>query len=274
MNYLVIELKARKCNLLQSLAVFSPAPVFAANMAVHALDKRLEKKGLTLGVTGLGLVHNDATIWEESMEATTGYLQAAEPVWQRGAAAFDISGATKKPQGNSIQPQLLGDIEWTLIIQHEVSADGRKERIRNELLNMRFAGGVIDEAFIQCATDSLQDALRAVRRGYWIDDVTDRLEGEGEAVEKLLAATRSDSWVVPVNLGYALLEAPGERIGSRDGCAHAFAEHMIGLVKLTSIHQVRDEIQSSRFWRYGWIEDQFLVTNRPELVLQNSPSIS
>ena len=83
----------------------------------------------------------------------------------------------------------------------------------------------------------------------------------------LLRATRESSWRVPVNLGYALLEQPGPRKGSRDARLHAFAEHRIGLIRYTPVRQAIERISLQTLWRHGWDGDQFLVTNRPDVVL-------
>lgn len=263
MKYVVLNLSVKKASMLQSLAVLTPAPVFAAIMAMHALDRKM---GGALGIQGVGLVHHDVKPWIEHVE-NKGYLNS-EIVQRRGAFLFD---SYSNPSGNPMQPMALCDLEWSVLLAcaHD---PGDLRLVENTLLAMRLAGGAIHEATVR-GFDLMDEALRSLPSGFWIADATDELAQAPNPVRELLEMTQRHPWVVPANLGYALLCNPGERSGSRDGSPHAFAEHMMGLLRYTSIYKIRADITYKHLWRYGWDSDQFLVTNRPNVQLSTSFSL-
>lgn len=271
MSTLVIDIAARKTNMLQALGILSPAPVLPAVLAMHALDKKMNNR---LGVRGVGLIHRHATPWMEYLDKKTKngeiYLQP-RLVQRRGAYLFD---SEKNVQGISTQPMALADIELTLLLdcEHDIS-DGILGETKTTLHAMRLAGGIIQKADMRVFPD-WDKAMSVLRGGRWVDDATAMLASGGEPnpVRALFSATRSKKgeWIVPANLGYALLEDPGERTGARDGYPHAFVEDMIGLVCYTPLSFLREEIRPSRLWRYGWDGDQFLVTNRPGVLLSGA----
>lgn len=250
MPYTTLSLKVSKTNMLQNLSIFAPAPVFAAVMAMHALDKRMEN----IGVRGVGILHQNATPWMEHMEKKGGYLQT-EMVQRRGATLFD---PVSKPLENPMQPMALADLEWTLLLAHDRTAD--EQRFQEALSTMRLAGGEIRSLQI-AQFETMDAAMGSLRSGFWMDDATHLLAASENPMKALLQQQRNSAWMVPVNLGYALLESPKERRGARDGLRHAFAEHMIGLVQYRSIRKVRTEITEDRLWRWRWENDQFFVSN-------------
>lgn len=263
-TYLVLELKIHKASMLQSLSVITPAPVFAAVMAMHALDKKLDG---ALAIQGVGLIHKDAKPWIEQLPSDKGYL-SQELVQKRGACPF---GSSSNPTKNSMQPAALADLEWALLLECEKSPSN-PDQVANMLLRMRLAGGEITDARVRMH-DSMDKAIRSLRSGFWIDDATDLLvqdvpQGKpANPVEQLLRKTREAVWTVPVNLGYVLFTEPTIRKGARDGFDHAFAEHLIGLIKYTPLRVKRQKITSESLWRYGWDQDHFLVTNRSDVQL-------
>ena len=119
MTYLVIDLQVSKASMLQSIDFIAPAPVFAAVMAVHALDMELGKRGQGLGVQGVGLVHRHCTPWIEYLEKEGGWLDPYL-VQRRGAYQFD---SVKAPQGTPLQPDALTDLEWTLLLDCRADLD-------------------------------------------------------------------------------------------------------------------------------------------------------
>ena len=272
MIYLGIDLTATKTNMLQSLGVLAPAPVMPAVMLAHALDHHLAQP---LGIHGVGLVHHHADPWIERLDTKRGYLDPLL-VQRRGACLFDkediASGAGAGPQQNALQPMALADIEWTLLLACERSASSLAA-IREMLLRMRLAGGQIHSVRVHAYPTWDETIAQTLRRGFWIEDATDLLTDAEDPIAAALAAadTRDHGWIVPANLGYALLETPRTRQGARDGRNHAFAEPMIGLVRFVSAAacRARDRALSPQdLWRYGWDDDQFLITNRQGLSLQ------
>jgi CRISPR-associated protein Csy2 len=272
MNYLLIDLKATKTNMLQSLGLLAPAPVMPALLMAHALDHKLDQP---LGIQGVGLVHQHAAPWIEYLDNQKGYLERAL-VQRRGACLFDkrdiASGSGAGPQQNAMQPMALADIEWTLLLQCERSISSH-EQVRETLLRMRLAGGPIRSAHV--STHSTWDDAMAhtLRNGFWIEDATDLLTDAADPLSAALDAvhSRGNGWIVPANLGYALLEPPRERRGARDGREHTFAEPMIGLIRYVPATVARSPeraLSPQDLWRYGWDADQFLITNRRSISLQ------
>lgn len=263
MRYVVIKLTASKINMLQSATVITPAPVFATIMAMHALEKKLcsVHGNAGLGIQGVGIVHEDARPWVEHLEDKNGWIETYIN-HRRGAYLFD---GKPNPITNSMQPMALSDITWTIILacQREPVTD---DSLKNMLLSMRLAGGEIREVKVR-TYEFLEEAIKNVHSGFWIDDATDIMLHSKKPARDLFAATLQEPWLVPANLGYALLCDPEQRMGSRDGAPHAFAENMVGLLRYTSIHKVRKSITYECFWRYGWDADQFIVTNRKHVNL-------
>lgn len=262
MSYLVIDLTARKTNMLQALGIMSPAPVLPTILAMHALDKKL--KGC-LDVRGVGLIHRHSAPWIEDLDDKR-YLKSVL-VQRRGTYLFD---SEKDLYGIPMQPMALADIEWTLLLdcRHDVSD---VDAVTDMLRTMRLAGGLIQGVHAR-TFDEWDRAVSALRAGRWIDDVTPMLQSGPNPIQTLLSATRNtEGWVVPANLGYALLEDPVTRPGARDGRPHTFVEDMVGLVRYTSLFQVRAKgLKPTDLWRYGWDGDQFLVTNRSDVSLATS----
>ena len=272
MNYLLIDLKATKTNMLQSLGLLAPAPVMPAVLMAHALDHKLPQP---LGITGVGIVHQHATPWIEHLDKQNGYLERAL-VQRRGACLFDkhdiASGSGAGPQQNAMQPMALADIELTVLLQCERSLSDH-EHVRETLLRMRLAGGPIHSAYVSGYSTWDEAIAQTLRGGHWVEDATDLLTDAPDPLSAALDAVRSrdNGWIVPANLGYALLEPPRERRGARDGRHHAFAEPMIGLIRYvpaTTARSPERALSPQDLWRYGWDADQFLITNRRGISLQ------
>lgn len=257
MSTIVIKLEVSKASMLQSISFISPAPVFAAVMAMHALEMKLKQRRIHLGIKGIGMIHHDYKPWVEIMEGHPDQL-----VQRRGAYQFD----SEEPQSTPIQPAALMDIEWSLIVECEHSVS-QQDAITRVIESMRFAGGQIKRAHVTLF-DDLDEALRSIGSGFWIDDITKHAPKDKDPVQRMIEASQSEPWVMPTNLGYALLTKPQDRSGARDGKPHAFAEHMIGMVQFTPIAKAKDRgIEASQMWKYGWVANQFMVTNDPTNLL-------
>lgn len=272
MNYLVVTFKARKINMLQHTALFSAAPVFAGIMAMYSLDYKLKQLKRGLNLQGVGIVHRNTAPWMEVTYDGNGLLKT--PVQRRGAYLIERGRKDKKVL-SSMLPMVLADLEWTMILAVE-SRHVDINHLSSILGTMRIAGGDIDENSIKInpLLESLKNALGTISSGFWIEDASDLLDQYKHRwtsltpVGKLLEICLRENWVVPANLGYALLERPVRRNGSREGYEHAFAENMIGLVRFVPMSTCRDKIEPEMLWRWGWDGNQFLVTNRPGVVLR------
>jgi hypothetical protein len=271
MSYLVIDLRVKKASMIQHYKLAAPTPVFAAVMFTHALDK---KAGLG-GVNGVGLVHRTYRPWIEQIPTTGGYLNDCLVV-QRGSCGFVADG--NKPREMSIQPAIYADLEWTLIVScnRDVSDQGSVSRIRTTIKDMRFAGGMIERIRVS-VFENWDEALRP-RGGMWIDDVSHIVSSQYpephrpiheffEALAKKQGNKRQ-VWLAPANLGYAAIETPKQRSGSRSELPHLYAEHLLGLVSYTSAYTT--PMEEKHLWKYGWVGSQFVVTNRPEQCLSKT----
>lgn len=272
MSYIILDLEVSKANAIQTAYLMTPLPVFAAIMAMHALDAELGKKRLPLGVRGVGLVHRNASPWVEHLEnksTKTGatYLDT-KAVQQRAGCLFD---GVKEPISTPMQPGLLADLSWTLLLDCEKDLNNSAlDLIRQQLLNMRLAGGVIKSVRARIC-DTWVQALGALGRGYWIDDASNLISQHPDPAYRLIAATQEYAWTLPVTLGYSLLENPAlKRSGARDAFPHAYAQHLIGLVQLRSVRAMCTSEKpptAADLWRYGWVQNEFIVSNRQELQL-------
>lgn len=252
MSTIVIKLEVSKASMLQSISFISPAPVFAAVMAMHALEMNLKQHRIHLGVKGVGMVHHDYKPWAE-------FINGLDHLNQRRSDC-QFCGNKKSPDKASIQPVALMDMDWSLVVDCEHSVT-QKDSITRAIEKMRLAGGQIKKTQVTIF-DELNEAMNSVRSGFWIDDVTRHSQNERDPAQSLIETSQSKPWVIPANLGYALLTKPQERSGSRDGKPHAFVENMIGMVQFTPIGKAKEQgIDASRMWKYGWVENQFLVTN-------------
>lgn len=277
MPYITIKLRASKTNMFQTLGILAPAPVMPAILFVRALDGALRN---TLDVQGVGLIHHDAIPWMEYLEEKSKksgknkknpWLKT-HVVHRRGAY---LISEKEKPGAVPQQPMALADIEWSLLIACRRDPPSPYE-IEAVLRDMRFAGGTIDPRHISVqvhdSDDAWDSARQSIRGGRWIEDVSDLMAMAPDPIQAILFPPKDQGWIVPVNLGYALLEAPQTRNGVRQGpgresLLHAFAENMIGYVRYVSWSRIRDTLTPRALWRYGWDDDQFLVTNRPTVSL-------
>jgi CRISPR type I-F-associated protein Csy2 len=297
-TFFYISLEISKANMLQNPSFITPAPVFATLMAMHALDMRL---GGQLGVNGVGIIHHDHRPWIDYPTTNEGYIAPAL-VQRRGAYLLD---GVPKPQATPMQPMALTDLKWSLLLSCD--NDIETAQIKHVLMNMRLAGGQINEERLRVRSfEKLDDAVGHIRNGYWLEDVTsilaldsvscemqqkkveqDQTEKQLSNVstikvdlsknpaERLLQLTSPQVYGFsgPVNLGYSLLSAPTKRRGSRDirgeACDHAYAEHLIGLVQFIPVRKAKERgiINASKFWRSGWVGDEFLVTNNADIAL-------
>lgn len=269
MSYIILDIEVSKASALQTAYILTPLPVFAAVMLAHALDAELGKKRLPLNVRGVGLVHRSASPWIEHLEGKTLEMQAVQ---QRAGCLFD---GVSEPISTPVQPGLLTDLSWTLLLHCKSAVDDSAlDLVKRQILNMRLAGGNIKSVRARMR-ETWTQALDAVGRGYWIDDASGLIANHKDPALSLVASTQDQAWTLPVTLGYSLIERPvKERKGARDAQAHAYAQHMIGLVRLRSVRTLlasNAAPTSSDLWRWGWVGDEFVVSNKSDTPLCAKP---
>lgn len=236
MHYLRLNLHVRGAGMQQSPSVITPAPVLACVLFAHALDKKLDD---ALDVQGVGIVHHSAQPWLEHIDAK-GFVQSSV-IDRRGATLFEPGKVKQGVMTHSAQTQPMTSLHYTLVL--EVRYELPLKQVRQRVQAMRLAGGTIEQAHARFF-DDLPSALRSISKGFWVQDATREVWGALEPDADLLSsclqqlARRDLGWLAPVNLGYSLLGPAQPREGARDGAPHAFAEHLLGVVRFVPLRKL------------------------------------
>lgn len=189
----------------------------------------------------------------------------------------------------SIVQELKGDLGITLIIKVIQDEDGDEECVRGvfsknnlkqlaaRLLEMPIAGGRLVKPtapFFVTSSKRLAEELRNLSYGWLLCNAKEHLDGKDDdsrdALDRLLdalAVTKGDDdtfhrqqpgWLIPVAIGYRLLEAPVARPGTRKQLPHAYAEPVISLAQWrylpSLIHGANScDLQGmGALWRHTW----------------------
>ena len=189
----------------------------------------------------------------------------------------------------SIVQELKGDLGITLIIKVIQDEDGDEECVRGvfsknnlkqlaaRLLQMPIAGGRIvkpTDPFFVTSSKRLAEELRNLSSGWLLCNAKEHLDGKDDdtrdALDRLLdalAVTKGDDgtfhrqqpgWLIPVAIGYRLLEEPVTRPGTRKQLLHAYAEPVVSLAQWrylpSLIHAANScDLQGmGALWRHTW----------------------
>lgn len=244
-------MRVQRANIMQTPFVASPAPVFAAVMLGHMLASRLGVRDL-----GVGIVHHAAEIDVENLPTKSDWLSPSATLY-RGAT--NESGAA--PMAAPMIPAITAALHVSLIVR--LDDHPGQEQAQRVVRLARLAGGTVGTPPTVVFFDTLQEAIRACGRGFWIGDATEtvrqRIQSGASAHEAVLTPVNKPGWYVPATLGYRRISSFARRGGARDGLEHAFVEALLGLVQYQSIHQM----ESPRaLWRHQWIGDRraFIVS--------------
>lgn len=176
----------------------------------------------------------------------------------------------------AIMEDLVGTVKLSLML--DIPECESASDIAESLMRRRVAGGIIQNDRIEvdiAAEDG--SAFRHFRRGYVILAPNEGTscgnilcDGDqssfAQILEKLFPDKRlpGSGWFIPISAGYRLLEDPEEapsRIRRRDASLpHVFAEPLLGMAELVSIHNRRltQENFSSLFWSWH-VEGDFIL---------------
>jgi CRISPR-associated protein Csy2 len=248
---LLKNMRVQRANIMQTPFVASPAPVFAAVMLGHMLADRLGVRDL-----GVGIVHHAAEIDVESLPTKSDWLLPSAVLY-RGAT--NESGAA--PTGAPMIPAITATLHLSLIVR--LDDHPGQERAQRIVGLARLAGGTVSAPPTVVFFESLQDAIQACGRGFWVSDATEmvreRLRNGTTVQEAVLAPVNKAGWYAPATLGYRRISSFARRGGARDGLEHAFAEAMLGLVQYQSIHRIESP---HALWRHQWVGDRraFIVS--------------
>lgn len=266
MFLLVPNMQIKCASMLQTPAVLTPLPVFAAVMFSHALGERVGSS-----VLGAGVVFHDASPKIEEMIGADFYI-TRQLINKRGACAFYVSKeknggdysskSQETPTGMSYQPHASMDCELTLVLK--LSKAASMQKVKDELLRSKVAGGVVANAdkLKPVFFDNFREVMDRVSSGFWVYDAKEtvarrRLSGL-DPVEAVLGRIDERGWHVPVTVGYSPITDFAHRVGVRLGPAgdpvqHAFSEPVVGLVRLSSVRDVDRE--RPPLWEHGWSSD-------------------
>lgn len=254
MYVLIPHIMARDVNIMQTSSVFSPVPLFAACMLGHMI-------GLRTGVhcKGVGLVfHNAKPTAEHSITVgkdkdSRKCYSRTDIVNRRGAMPILLKGGAKESNitGQPYQPIALADVEVSLILDMEENVS--EKDIEYILRSARLGGGFIDHHNKLMTFDDSETMLRHVSAGYFVKDASDVVrarQAKGlSIIEAVLHRVEADTeagieagWYVPVTTGYSPISDFEARPGARDGKEHAFAEPLVGLVRLVPMTAYRKSV--------------------------------
>ena len=183
--------------------------------------------------------------------------------------------------GSFVPVETMEDLTGTVEVSILVDLPGWDEetRLRSAMTGRRIAGGTLqdddddeykDEYKIEAVTPDGR-AFRGLRRGYAMVrpdrleclQITTGDEDELAGMAKILFPAerpRGFGWIVPVAVGYRLLEKPDEapkRIRTRNSkIPHVFAEPVLGMAELISVRNSRlteltEETLKSILW--SWV---------------------
>ena len=111
--------------------------------------------------------------------------------------------------------------------------------------NARIAGGVVaSDAAKPVFLEEMSQVKDRIRTGFALHARPDLMvpaSGE-DTLDALLRATlptmesrSANPWIMPATMGYAAVTEIQDRVWTRDGHPHAFAEALVGLVQLKSL---------------------------------------
>ena len=231
MTFLLIpHLRAQSANIHNASFLLGGPPVLPAYFFAHALGRRLNFKALRVS-----LVHHYMRPKGQVGGYGVFYPQ------QRRAASFTYGSSSgrdyssKNKHALSLQPVATADMCVSLIVECE----GLRtlQGIDEILFGAKFSGGAVVSNGKPKTTPSFEEAFDLLTSGYIVMDRRDLLERrEGKDQAQLLidalgsfpSKARGTSWLSATNLGYAAISEFEQRIGSREGYQHAFAEPLVG----------------------------------------------
>lgn len=239
--------------------VAAPGPMPAVGFA-HNLGRKLGVKE-----HGTCLVHHTEQML---MEDTLGSVYAPQ---QHRAAMYSMTSvmgagdySSRNKYALASQPVIKCNVEISLIIAFSAEDPINPATIERFMESARYGGGLVRTHGKIKLFRSLEECQAHVKSGFVVKERSDLLfekmqEGQTQ-LDALLELTRADNraanpWLIPANLGYALVTPPELKIGGRDDYAHAYGEPLIGLTQYVS---ARDGLV---FWQYQNPEPTIFVVS-------------
>lgn len=201
---------------------------------------------------GVGAVIHDYRLRAEKVDGTYSWL----PHQLRAAALINADDySSKNKNALSLQPTARCDMTVSLAIVFEEGASVDMDRVEKFMRNARIAGGVVGADSPKPVTlENMRQVKNHIKTGFALHARSDLMvPAEGEDIlDALLRATlptteqrQSTPWLMPAMMGFATVTGVKDRVWTRDGHPHAFAEPLVGLVQLKSLKDA-----SIPTWKY------------------------
>lgn len=274
MSYILFpHVRVQAANMLGASFLIGGPPLFAAYGLGEALCHRL---GGGARVTGMMFIHHDREALGQAFYGVFNPQQRRGAAFTFGKSANGSDYSSKNRHALSLQPVACAHLRVSII--WELEDVYAPEEAADFLHQSRLAGGLVTGHGEVALTDSLSESVNRVGSGYVVMDRRDLLESRDRNqaelfVESLGAMPMSedqDTWLSAACLGYAAITPFAERGGAREGCEHAFAEPLVGMVQYRSLRQWRKDGTDleDALWRPVWLEDKMgafvLQQDRPD----------
>jgi CRISPR-associated protein Csy2 len=211
---------------------------------------------------GVGAVVHDYRLRAEKIAKTYSWL----PHQLRAAALINGDDySSKNKNALSLQPTARCDLTVSLAIVFEEGASVDQDKLEVFMRSARIAGGVVSvNSLDPVYLDNMGQVRERLGTGSALHARPDLMvpaSGE-DTLDALLRATQptreareANPWIIPATMGYAKVTKAQERVWTRDGHLHAFAEPLVGLVQLKSL-----KAASIPVWKFKKPSDRvFLV---------------
>ncbi|QRX80828.1 type I-F CRISPR-associated protein Csy2 [Glaciimonas sp. PAMC28666] len=191
---------------------------------------------------GVGTVIHDYRLRAEKVNGAYSLL----PHQLRAAALINTDDySSKNKNALSLQPTARCDMTVSLAIVFDEGASVNMDYVEIFLRNARMAGGAVAMDSPKPITlENMREVKNHLKTGFALharNDLMVPAEGE-DALDALLSATlptteqrQASPWLMPATMGFVTVTDIRDRVWTRDGHPHAFAEPLVGLVQLKSL---------------------------------------
>lgn len=229
-----------------------PGPTAYAGFGLALARTCLPPEQLSAFV-GVGVVLHDHRLRAEKPPNSYSWL----PHQFRAAALINDKDYSKKNKhALSLQPSARCDLKISLAVVFKPGCDLDPDKVEKFMRNARIAGGVVGaerhNTMLLSNMDEVCDVLKSGFALHSRQDLMQPAEGE-DSLDALLRATqptkenmRANPWLMPATMGFATVTAAKDRVWTRDGLPHAFAEPLVGLAQWKSIRRT----PSIPVWKY------------------------
>ncbi|MEA2019230.1 MAG: type I-F CRISPR-associated protein Csy2 [Campylobacterota bacterium] len=245
-----ITFKAKAINAMNSYLVYGfPSPITFWGFA-HTIALKLNTK-----------LYNEAVLpishyFKNRMEGTTFHQQKSS----------ERDGGLKS---QTIVDLPRADIETTIIfkIEYKEGDEITAESIKNIMLKMRFAGGVIIQDSVKINIDiDEKNTLNKINKNGFIYKKEDIELTQGSEIDDIydcLKITKGDKsgWKIATLLGYSQIEEPQSRDNTRFGYKHQFAEPLIGVAKFSNFNKFEVNLEKDS-WHLETSKELIEIKNK------------